>query len=117
VDVFQMDAKETVFPDRHFGLVYSEGLWEHFEDPKPYMDEFMRISGRYIMVIQPNHYSPAGWLLKKLWDMLASDKGGVVEYSFRISYFVDYLKERGFKLIQYRSTIFNEMPVLLFERC
>ncbi len=115
-DVFQMDAKATTFPDRCYGLVFSEGLWEHFEDPTPFMDEFIRIADRYIMVIQPDHYSVAGYALKVLWDLLASEKGGVKEYSFRMQYFIDYLAARGFRLVDKRGTQLHEQAVLLFKR-
>ena len=116
VDVFMGDAGKTGFPKGWFGLVYSEGLWEHFENPEPYMDEFIRISNRYIMVIQPNHFSLAGRALKIGWDIFNSKKGGVKEYSFKLSYFIDYLAERGFDLKEYRSTRFNEQAVLLFMK-
>lgn len=115
-DVFMGDAGNTGYPDRSFGLVFSEGLWEHFKDPTPYMDEFIRIADRYIMVIQPNHYSLVGWLLKIGWQIFESEKGGVLEYSFRLEYFIGYLGARGFKLAQMRSTRFNEQAVILFER-
>lgn len=116
VDIYQMDAKKTSFDDRQFDLVFSEGLWEHFEDPTPFMDEFIRISNRYIMVIQPNHFSPVGYLMKMGWEILNSEKGGVKEYSFRLEYFTEYLRKRNFKLIEIRSTRFNEQAVMLFER-
>jgi len=116
LDIFQMDAKATSFPDRHFGLVFSEGLWEHFSDPTPFMDEFIRIADKYIMVIQPNHFSLVGYLMKVGWELLNSEKGGVKEYSFKLEYFTKYLKERGFNLIEIRSTLFNEQSVMLFRR-
>ena len=116
VDVFRGDAGHTDYPDKHFGLVYSEGLWEHFENPEPYMDEFIRVSNRYIMVIQPNHYSLVGYALKIGWDLLESEKGGVKEYSFRMEFFIDYLRDHGFKLIASQHTLFDEQRVLLFER-
>ena len=116
VDVFKMDAKETSYSDREFGLVFSEGLWEHFEDPTPFMDEFIRIADRYIMVIQPNHFSPVGYAMKVGWELLNSEKGGVKEYSFRLEYFEKYLQERGFNLVLKRGTLFWEQAVMLFER-
>jgi SAM-dependent methyltransferase len=115
-DVFNMDAGHTEFQNRHFGIVSSEGLWEHFKDPRPYMDEFIRIADRYIIVIQPDHYSLFGYFMKVAWDLLRSDKGGVKEYSFYLQYFIDYLKARSFKLIENRSTIFREQAVMLFKR-
>jgi SAM-dependent methyltransferase len=116
VDIFQMDAEYMTYPDRKFDLVFSEGLFEHFIDPVPFMKEFARVSGKYVMVIQPNHYSIVGRLLKIGWDLLESKKGGVVEYSFRMSYFTDHFASLGFKLIDHKSTPFNEQVILLYQR-
>ena len=115
-DVFLVDAKETHYPDRHFDLTFSEGLWEHFTNPEPFMDEQMRISKTYLMIIQPDHFSFFGFLLKKGWDMFASKSGGVNEYSFKLSYFEKYLKGNGFDLIDKRATCLNEQAVMLFKR-
>lgn len=116
VDIFKGDAKALPYPDRGVDMYYSEGLWEHFKDPTPFMDEAVRVADKYIMVIQPNHFSPAGFALKLGWDLLESEKGGVKEYSFRLEYFEKYLKDRGFDLVQKRSTQFNEQSVMLFKR-
>jgi len=115
-DVILGDAGNTPFPNRHFGLVFSEGLWEHFKNPEPYMDEFIRIADKYIMVIQPNHFSPMGMLMKVGWELLNSKKGGVKEYSFRIEYFTKYLRQRGFELVHLRPTGMNEQVVILYKR-
>jgi SAM-dependent methyltransferase len=115
-DVFLVDAKETHYPDRYFDLTFSEGLWEHFTNPVPFMDEQMRISKTYLMIIQPDHFSFFGFLLKKAWDMFASKRGGVNEYSFRLSYFEKHLKKGGFKLISKHATCLNEQAVMLFRR-
>ena len=116
IDVFKMDAKNTTYPDRAFDIVFSEGLWEHFEDPTPFIREFARISKSYIMVIQPNHFSVVGFIMKVGWELLNSKKGGVKEYSFRLEYFEQKLKELNFKLVQQKTTKFNEQAVMLFER-
>ena len=115
-DVFHIDAKSTPYPDRYFGLGYSEGLWEHFKHPEPFIDEQIRISDKYLMILQPDHFSFFGHLLKLGWDLFASKAGGVNEYSFRLEYFIKYLDQRGFKLIDKRATRLNEQSVMLFER-
>jgi SAM-dependent methyltransferase len=115
-DVFLIDAKATHYPDRYFDLTFSEGLWEHFINPVPFMDEQIRISKTYLMIIQPDHFSFFGFLLKKAWDMFASRRGGVNEYSFRLSYFIKYLENKKFKLICKKATCLNEQAVMLFRR-
>ena len=115
-DVFFVDAKDTHYPDQQFDLTFSEGLWEHFKNPVPFMDEQIRITKTYLMIIQPDHFSFFGFLLKKAWDMFASKRGGVKEYSFRLSYFEKYLKDNGFKLVSKKATCLNEQAVMLFKR-
>lgn len=115
-DVFLMDAKTTTYPDKHFYLAFSEGLWEHFKVPEPFMDEQIRIADKYLMIIQPNHYSFFGHLLKIAWDLFASKRGGVKEYSFKLEYFEKYVKDRGFELVSKKSTHLNEQAVMLFRR-
>jgi len=115
-DVFLMDAKRTTFQIGSFDIVFSEGLWEHFLDPRPYMLEAVRLSRRYIIVIQPNHYSFFGKLMQLGWRIYSKNKGGVKEYSFLISYFRDFLKLYGFTLIKSESTIFREQSIMVFER-
>ena len=115
-DVFLVDAKQTPYPDRHFGLVFSEGLWEHFLDPVPFIQEAARIADRYILIIQPDHFTLFGRLMKIGWDLFTSNKGGVKEYSFRLSYFQDELRRLGFTLVSKKTTSLGEQAVMLFER-
>lgn len=115
-DVFLMDAGDTTFADQHFDVIFSEGLWEHFPDPYPYIAEAARISKKYIIVIQPDHYSPFGRLMLIGWKLFMSNKGGVKEYSFRISYFTQTLSDLGFELIQTRSTMLRQQAILVYKR-
>lgn len=115
-DVLLMDAKATTFPDRQFDIVFTEGLWEHFVDPTELMAEAARIASKYILIIQPNHFSLAGRLLKIGWEIFSSSRGGVKEFSFRLSYFKDELKKLGFEHLRTVSTIFCEQAVMLFVR-
>lgn len=114
-DVFIMDARETTFPDRYFDVVFSEGLWEHFSDPHNHIVEAARICRKYIIVIQPNHYSLVGWLMFAGWKLFASSKGGIKEYSFRLSYFEEELKKQGFRQI-YVTSVLGEQAILVFRR-
>jgi len=115
-DIFLMDAKRTSFQNDNFDIVFSEGLWEHFTDPRPYMAEAVRIGKKYIIVIQPNHFSLFGWFMHAGWNLLSRDKGGVLEYSFPLSYFRNFLKSYNFKLVKSKSTIFNEQAIMIFEK-
>jgi ubiquinone/menaquinone biosynthesis C-methylase UbiE len=48
-------TKGLPFEDDSFDLVYSDGLLEHFVDPKPVLDEIFRVSGKYILTILPRN--------------------------------------------------------------
>lgn len=113
-DVYLMDAKKTIYPEDHFDLVFSEGLWEHFKNPEPYIDEACRIAGKYIMIIQPDHYTLFGGLLHWAWKVF--NGGGVWEYSFPMSYFIDKLDERGYNLYMKKTTLLKEQAVMLFKK-
>jgi ubiquinone/menaquinone biosynthesis C-methylase UbiE len=115
-DIFMEDAKQTSFPDNSFDIVFSEGLWEHFPDPRLYMAEATRLAKRYIIVIQPNHFSFFGRLMHIGWNLFSKNKGGVREYSFPLFYFSNFLKLYGFKLIASKSTILQEQTVMVFEK-
>lgn len=115
-NVFLMDAKKTIFPDKYFNIVFSEGLWEHFTDPRPHMAEAARVAKTYIIVIQPDHFSFFGLLMHVGWNIFSKNKGGVKEYSFPLSYFRDFLKLYNFELIESKSTLFHEQTVMVFKR-
>ena len=116
-NVHIMDARNTKFPNNSFDIVFSEGLWEHFEDPRPYMAEAARLAKKYIIVVQPDHFSFFGRLMHIGWNFLSKKKGGVYEYSFLLSYFKDFLKLYGFELITSKSTILHEQVVMVFKKC
>ncbi len=113
-DVFHMNASKTTYQDKEFGLVFEEGLWEHFEDPAPFIDEACRICGEWMLITQPDHYTFFGWLLHWLWMRIGT--GGVFEYSFTMEYFIDHIEKNGFKLFDRRSTFFKEQAIILFRR-
>ena len=113
-DIFLIDGKDTKYPNRHFKFVFSEGLWEHFEDPTPFMDEACRIADEWLMIIQPDHFSFFGGLLHWGWSKFS--KKGVFEYSFKLEWFTSYVKNLGFDLYAKKSTLLNEQSVLLYRR-
>ena len=115
-DIYLMDAKNTKFSSQSFDVVFSEGLWEHFTDPRPHIVEAARLAKSYIIVIQPDHYSFFGFLMHQGWNIFSKNKGGVKEYSFLLSYFRDFLKLYNFELIDDKSTLFHEQTVMVFRR-
>jgi SAM-dependent methyltransferase len=114
VDIFLMDGSKTTFKDRHFKFGFSEGLWEHFKNPTPFIDEACRISDDYLMVVQPDHFSFFGGLLH--WGWKHFSKKGVLEYSFTMDFFIKSVAKNGFVLIAKKGTYLNEQCVMLFRR-
>jgi len=48
-------TKGLPFDDNTFDLVYSDGLLEHFVDPKPILEEIFRVSRRYVLTMVPRN--------------------------------------------------------------
>jgi len=46
-------TKKLPFDDNTFDLVYSDGLLEHFVNPKPILEEIFRVSKRYVLTMVP----------------------------------------------------------------
>ena len=46
-------TKRLPFGNNTFDLIYSDGLLEHFVDPKPVLDELFRVSRRYVVTLVP----------------------------------------------------------------
>ena len=46
-------TKRLPFDDNTFDLVYSDGLLEHFVDPKPILEEIFRVSKKYVLTMVP----------------------------------------------------------------
>lgn len=111
-DIFLCDAKKTKFKNNEFGLVFSEGLLEHFKNPLPIIKEMARISKKYVILIQPNHYSIFGLAIAVLGHLI---RNNVREYSFSKKYFVKQFANFGFYLKAEKQTPLNEFFVLLFE--
>ena len=114
-DIYMMDGSKTNYSDKKFVFVFSEGLWEHFKDPTPFINEACRISDKYLMIVQPDHFSFFGGLLHWGWEKFS--KKGVLEYSFTMEFFIDEVAKNGLKLVAKKGTYLNEQCVLLFKRC
>lgn len=112
-DVFEMDALNTPFHDRQFTMVFSWGLLEHFQDYFPFVKEMARLSDRYVLILQPNHFSLAGRISHMLAERL---RDNVKEYSYRIEEFIEAFEKVGFNLKVMKTTRFKKYAIMLFER-
>ncbi|MBI5701263.1 radical SAM protein [Candidatus Saganbacteria bacterium] len=112
-DVFVMDGTHTSFKDNEFEVVFSEGILEHFLDFSGFAKEMARISSKYILLIQPNHFSFFGKTINFLSDHLRQN---VKEYSYKIDDFILAFQKNGYKLKEKRDTPLADFWILLFEK-
>ncbi|MBN2121333.1 MAG: class I SAM-dependent methyltransferase [Candidatus Omnitrophica bacterium] len=98
-----------------YDLVSSDGMLEHFLDFEPYAKYLMRISRKYVLLIQPNHDSFRGKTLVYLAG-LSRSKTNVYEYNYRIEDFVRVFKKNNFYLEQDNPVFFNMYRLLLFKK-
>lgn len=115
-DVFLMDALKTSFPSKHFDLVFSEGILEHFTDYRPCIYEMCRISRRNIIVVQPNFSSILRWIAKIVWELFYRNLGGVREYPYLLREFVTVFEYCGFDVRKNYFTLLRENAIMVFQR-
>jgi SAM-dependent methyltransferase len=111
-DVFLMDATDMKFADKNFDLVISHGMLEHFRGAvfKEMIQEMCRVSKKYIVIFQPNHFS----FFNKF--MLATGRRPVKEFTYSKGDFVREFERFDFVLKKDYDINFGEEFVLLFER-
>ncbi len=109
-DVFLVKESGTDFKDGEFDLVFADGVLEHFSDFSPIVREMCRISKKYVLITQPNHFSLYGRLLR------GANRKAVHEYTYKIEDFKKAFEKNGFELI--RTSFFNlrEQWALLFRK-
>lgn len=109
-DVFLTKDDGTSFKNVSFDLVFADGVLEHFSDFSPIANEMCRLSKKYVIITQPNHFSLYGRILRK------TEHKPVFEYTYRISDFEKAFGKNGFFLV--RTSYFNlhEHWALLFKK-
>jgi SAM-dependent methyltransferase len=112
LSVFRQSLEDV---DEVFDLVLSDGLLEHLLHFEPYARHMMRISGRYVLLIQPNHDSLPGKTLAFLAGIF-QNRRNVHEYNYRIADFVAAFDRRGFRLKKNRPIFFDVFRLLLFDK-
>lgn len=112
-DIFLANALHTNYKTKSFDVVFSEGLIEHFTDPAPIIREMARVARRYILFIQPNHYSLYGKFIAVVGNKI---RNNVREYPYPLSFFESAFKQMNFRLKAKAYTPLREFFILLFER-
>lgn len=98
-----------------YDLVVSEGMLEHFINFEPYVRHLVRISKRYILLMQPNHDSFSGRTLVYLTQILRGDKV-MFEYNYQQADFANVFANHGCELIKSEPVILDTSRLLLFEK-
>ncbi len=114
-DVFFDNAEHSSFSDNNFDIIFSEGILEHYKDFTPLAKEMSRITSKYVILIQPNHFSPYGRILKLLWFISQKLYGGVEEESIYLKTFKTIFEKYGLYLKNY-SPILQNHWVLCFTK-
>jgi len=65
------------FADRTFDLVYSVDVLHHCDDPFAQLDELIRVSRRYLLIKDHNHFGPVGRLTLAVLDELGNRRFGI----------------------------------------
>jgi len=112
-EVILMDARNTSFADGTFQLVFAEGVLEHFLDFSHLVSEMCRVSGQYVLLTQPNHYSPLGRVSHFLQDKF---RDNVKEYSYHWQEFQKVFEQQGFFLKFRKNTLLGDVWILLFSK-
>jgi len=116
IDVYVMDAKNTCFPNRSFDVVSEEGLWEHFRNYEPLIREACRLSRRYVLALQPDHFTLMGAIVKWGWELFMRNMGGVKEYSYPLKHYITLMEHYGFQLVKTIPTLLHEEKYMVFKR-
>lgn len=98
-----------------YDLVASEGMLEHFLNFEPYAKHFMRLSRRYVLLMQPNHASFCG---RTLYYIAALIRGhiNVFEYNYQPQDYISVFENNGFKVVKNEPVFFDTSRLLLFEK-
>ncbi len=113
-DIFKMDAAKMDFSDASFDVVFSEGLLEHFENYDPFVKEMVRVSKKYILLIQPNSHSLAGKILNTATRILK--KENPEELPYKMKDYINSFNNCNCKLIFQKPAFWNAFVVLLFQK-
>ncbi len=101
--------------EKRYDLVESEGMLEHFLNFEPFAQHLMRISNRYVLIMQPNHGSFFGRTLVYFAQILRSHVL-MYEYNYRMKDFETVFNRNGFKLVETKPVFLDTSRLLLFER-
>jgi len=98
-----------------FDLVSSDGMLEHFLHFAPLAAHMVRISKKYILLIQPNHESFFGKTLVYLAELLRG-RINVHEYNYRIDDFIQVFSMVDCQIVRNEPVFWDVFRLLLFMK-
>lgn len=98
-----------------YDLVSSDGMLEHFLNFEPYAQHLMKISSKYVLLIQPNHDSFSGKTFAYLAELFRGSEN-VFEYNYRIKDFITVFNSNGFSIIRNYPIFCDVFRLLLFKK-
>lgn len=113
-DVFLSDIVKNNFKSDQFDMIFSEGLLEHFDDIGPIVKGLCRISSKYVLVIQPNHFSSFKFLEKMYYNIFP--RAHVDELTYEQKDFDRAFAANNFKLKEGHNSFLNFFWILLYEK-
>jgi ubiquinone/menaquinone biosynthesis C-methylase UbiE len=116
-DIFMADARHLPFKDKHFDLVFTQGLLEHYEQKSEALQivkELCRLSQKYVLLLQPDQSSLFG-LVKRVYER-AGLSSWEKEYSYSKKDYIGLFDSSGFEFLDSGSSNLQEEIWLLFGR-
>lgn len=98
-----------------YDLVSSDGMLEHFLHFAPLAAHMVRISGKYVLLIQPNHESFTGKTLVYLAELLRG-RINVHEYNYRMEDFIRVFSDLGCQVVRNEPLFGDVFRLLLFMK-
>ena len=91
--LIQADAENLPFKDDAFDVVFSSALLHHVENPKEILEEYKRVSKKFVVIIEPNRNNP----LMFIFSMMVKEEWKALRFSLR--YLENLLKDVNLKII------------------
>lgn len=114
-EIFETDITQNKFSDSSFDVVFSEGLLEHFKNYEPLIKEMVRVSKKYILLIQPNFHSICGKILNIVTYKILK-KENPEEIPYKMGDYIESFKKYNCKLVLQKRAVFGAFAVLLFQK-
>lgn len=108
-NLLQGSVERLPFPDRCYDIVFSANLLHHLEDPQHAVKEMVRVSKRFLVLIEPNRNNP----LMYLFSRIKKEERGAVKFS--LDYLTGLIRQEKLNLLfscTHGSVVPNKTPKL-----